>query len=90
VVWVAPPDVGRVVPEYNGEMATHQITVHPSKPLDVGSADLVIEISSDDQKLGELRISRGSIDWVPRQHAQARWLAWEQFDALMQEHGRRT
>ena len=76
--------------QYNVRMATHQITVHPSKALDVGSADLVIEISSDEQKLGELRISRGSIDWVPRHHAQARWLEWEQFDALMQEHGRRA
>jgi hypothetical protein len=76
--------------KYNVMMATHQITVHPSKPLEVGSGDLVIEISSDDQKLGELRISRGSIDWAPRNHAQARWLEWEQFDAFMQEHGRRS
>jgi hypothetical protein len=70
-------------------MATHKITVHPSKPLAVDSADLVIEVTSSDQKLGELRISRGSIDWAPRAHAQARTLGWEEFDQLMQEHGRR-
>jgi hypothetical protein len=71
-------------------MATHRITVHPSKPLAVDSADLVIEVTSAELKLGELRISRGSIDWVPRSHASARWLEWEEFDRLMQEHGRRT
>jgi len=70
-------------------MATHKITVHPSKPLAVDSADLVIEVTSSDQKLGELRISRGSIDWAPRAHAHARTLGWEEFDQLMQEHGRR-
>lgn len=70
-------------------MATHRITVHPSKPLAVDSADLVIEVASDDLKLGELRVSRGSIDWVPRAHASARSLEWEEFDHLMQEHGRR-
>ena len=59
-------------------MATHRITVHPSKPLAVDSADLVIEVTSAEQKLGELRISRGSIDWVPRAHASARWLEWEE------------
>ena len=32
----------------------------------------------------------GSIDWVPRAHATARWLEWEEFDQLMQEHGRRS
>ena len=71
-------------------MATHQITVHPSKPLEVDSADLVIVVTSGDQKLGELRVSRGSIDWVPRAHATARWLEWEEFDRLMQENGRRA
>lgn len=70
-------------------MATHTITVHPSKPLAVDSADLVIVVTSSDQKLGELRISRGSIDWAPRAHAYARTLGWEEFDQLMQEHGRR-
>ena len=51
---------------------------------------MAIEVTSGDQKLGELRISRGSIDWAPRAHASARWLEWEEFDQLMQQHGRRS
>jgi hypothetical protein len=69
-------------------MSTHRITVHPSHPLVVESADLVIEVYSDEVKLGELRVSRGSIDWAPRSHAHPRRLEWERFDELMREHGR--
>ena len=67
-------------------MPEHQITVHPSRPLAVNAADLVIEVSSDDAKLGELRVSRGSIDWVPRSHQHpVSSLTWEQFDRLMRD-----
>lgn len=64
-------------------MAEHRITVHPSKPLEVSAADLVIEITSDGAKLGELRVSRGSVDWVPRNHSYATSLTWEKFDSVM-------
>lgn len=64
-------------------MAEHRITVHPSKPLEVASADLVIEVARDGAKLGELRVSRGSIDWVPRNHSYPCSVSWEQFDQLM-------
>jgi len=73
---------------YNPCMPEHRITVHPSRPLDVQAADLVIEVASDSDKLGELRISRGSIDWVPRGFKHPIRLAWEEFDALIREHGR--
>lgn len=65
-------------------MAKHKIKVHPSKPLEVIAADLVIEVESDGKKFGELWISRGSIDWRPRNHTYAsRSLTWEQFNRLM-------
>jgi hypothetical protein len=71
-------------------MPEHTITVHPSKPLEVINSDLIIEVDSDGEKLGELRVSRGSIDWVPRAHQKALRLDWERFDIVMREHGRPT
>jgi hypothetical protein len=71
-------------------MPEHRITVHPSKPLEVLNADLTIEVESDGEKLGELRVSRGSIDWVPRGHHRSYRLEWERFDDLMREAGRPT
>jgi hypothetical protein len=66
-------------------MATHSITVHPSRPLEVVNADLIVEVTSDDEKLGQLQVSRGAIDWVPRGHKSAISLSWERFDQLMRE-----
>ena len=49
------------------------------------SADVVFEIRSDDDKLGELRISRGTIDWAPSKAKIPVRLTWGQFDRLMRE-----
>jgi hypothetical protein len=67
-------------------MAEHRITVHPSRPLEVLSSDLVVEVSADGEKLGELRISRGSIDWVARGHQRAVSKSWEAFAKLMADN----
>lgn len=69
-------------------MPEHRITVHPSRPLEVQAADLVVEVRSDEDKLGELWISRGSIDWRPRSGKHAYSLGWEQFDEVMRANGR--
>jgi hypothetical protein len=66
-------------------MATHAITVHPSRPLEVVNADLVIEVTADGEKFGQLQVSRGSIDWVPGGHQIALSLSWERFDQLMKD-----
>jgi hypothetical protein len=76
----------RAPASYNTVMAEHRITVHPSRPLEVLSADLVVEIYSDEQKLGELRISRGSIDWVARNHHRPVSKSWEAFAKLMSDN----
>jgi hypothetical protein len=69
-------------------MPEHRITVYPSKALEVVNNDLIVEVEADGQKWGELRISKGSIDWVPRNNKRARRLGWERFDAVMRENGR--
>jgi hypothetical protein len=71
-------------------MPEHRINVFPSKALEVVNADLIIEIESDGEKFGELRVSRGSIDWVPRAHRRSFRMEWERFDEVMRESGRPT
>jgi hypothetical protein len=90
---VGRQDVARGAPaaapigtSYNEAMAEHRVTVHPSRPLEVLSADLVVEIYSDEQKLGELRLSRGSIDWVARSHHRPISKSWEAFAKLMSDN----
>jgi len=69
-------------------MAEHRILTRvPSH--EVVNADLVIEVRQDGELLGELLVSRGSVDWRPRAHRQVFEVEWQAFDALMREHGRK-
>lgn len=63
----------------------HQIDMKIPTTKAVLHADVVFEIRSDGEKLGELHISKGSIDWY---HANARKptrLRWERFDQVMEQ-----
>jgi hypothetical protein len=64
--------------EIEASLPAHSIT----------KTDVTIIVNSDGQRLGELLISKGSIDWRPAR----RWrdtstckLRWERFDQVMQK-----
>jgi hypothetical protein len=63
-------------------MATHDIEIEIPPRL-VLHKDVSFVIKSDGLKLGELRISKGSIDWRPGNKRKTVSLSWERFDALM-------
>jgi hypothetical protein len=65
-------------------MPEHRVIV-TAPPRELGNVDAVYEVFSDNGKLGELRISRGGVDWWPRdakRHGEL--LTWEQFAARME------
>jgi len=66
-------------------MARHDVEMRIPTTKMVLHADVVFEVRSDDEKLGELHVSQGSIDWYPRSSKKPRRLRWEQFDRLMDE-----
>ena len=70
-------------------MPVHRVELSlPS--TDIESSDVVVSVWSDNEMLGELRVSRGTIDWRPGHH-QAVWtMEWERFDEVMRAHGRRA
>lgn len=65
-------------------MAEHEIEVDIPARL-VLHKDVTFTIWSDQQKLGELRISKGTIDWKPANKQTTIKKSWEQFDRLMQQ-----
>jgi hypothetical protein len=68
-------------------MPSHRITL--SLPTtDVLNTDVTLHVWSDDELLGELKVSRGSIDWRPGRHQTTYSLEWEQFDQLIRDRGR--
>jgi hypothetical protein len=64
-------------------MATHVIEVElPAKV--VLHKDVRFTIRSDGAKLGELHISKGTIDWLPANKQSAISLSWEKFAELVE------
>jgi len=52
--------------------------------VDVTGVDVRLVIYSDDERLGRLRISKGTIDWYPRHSSNVRRYTWERFAELME------
>jgi hypothetical protein len=53
------------------------------------NTDATVSVWSDDELLGELRVSRGTIDWRPGHHQAVFSMDWEQLDKVMRANGRR-
>lgn len=56
----------------------------------VGTRDVVFLVYRDDQKFGELRVSKGAVVWRGRSDKYGRKMNWRRFDEIMQEYGRRA
>lgn len=64
-------------------MAKHDIEV--SLPAHrVVNTDLTVVVKSDGKKLGELLISKGTLDWRPAKHQTSVSMRWETFAGLME------
>lgn len=63
-------------------MPEHRVTVTSPK-REVGNSDSVYRVYDDDGKIGELRISRGGVEWWPRDAKRGKLLSWEQFSSKM-------
>jgi hypothetical protein len=48
------------------------------------NTDVQIVVKSDGRLLGELRVSKGTIDWRPGRHQYTVRLSWEKFARLME------
>ena len=69
-------------------MAVHRVELAlPS--TDIQNADVTISVWSDDELLGDLLVSRGTIDWRPAHHHTRFSMEWERFDGVMRENARR-
>ena len=65
-------------------MPIHDIRMSLPRALIVNT-DVEIEVYSDGEKLGELHLSKGTIDWRPAHSPREIKLPWERFARLMEE-----
>ena len=69
-------------------MPVHEI--HMSLPsASVVNTDVEIKVFSDGVKLGELHVSKGSVDWLPAHSPREIRIPWERFARLMDEYAGR-
>ena len=53
---------------------------------DLGNADIVFSAWNDDEKIGTLRISKGAIEWFPKDSKKrAKKLTWARFGRLVEQ-----
>jgi hypothetical protein len=68
-------------------MAVHKVSLQLT--TEVLNKDVKFEIESGGGKLGKLLISKGNIEWVPKQGSVNRkQLTWAKFATLMEESGK--
>ena len=69
-------------------MAQHDVTFTiPERAL--GKADLEFKVKRNGDMVGRLKVSNGTIVWVPKNAQYGFKLGWVNFDELTQEHALR-
>ena len=64
-------------------MAKHSVTMRQPNEK-VVNTDVEFIIREGDKKLGELHVSKGSIEWLPNNGRYKRRMRWSKFASLME------
>lgn len=68
---------------------SHKVTISELPILELSHADLIIKVKRNNGVLGHLLISKGAIEWRPRNKQILRKLNWDRFDTVMRENARK-
>lgn len=55
----------------------------------LGTADVEFDVHRDGNKLGTLKVSKGSLVWFPSGTSYGHKIGWKKFDKLMKDHASR-
>jgi hypothetical protein len=56
---------------------------------ELGKADIEFHVNKDGQKFGTLKVSKGSLVWLPKDHTYGFKVGWAKLEAFMKENGSR-
>lgn len=65
-------------------MATHKVTMRQPAEIEV-TADFEFVVRENGRKIGELHVSKGSIEWLPSNGRYKRRMRWSKFAELMSQ-----
>lgn len=79
-----------IIQSYTPFMA-HKLKMKIDSAVPIVNTDVKIEVFIDSAKHGTVKISRGSIDWLPKNASTRGFrMTWRRFSQLMMEQGRET
>jgi len=55
--------------------------------FDVTKKDVEFHVKHNGAMLGRLLLSKGGVEWVPKDHEKGHHLKWREFGALLEENG---
>ncbi|MEX2138345.1 MAG: hypothetical protein WD894_03740 [Pirellulales bacterium] len=58
----------------------------PARPI--AHSDIIFTVEQDDERFGELRVSKGNVVWTPANKKYGFRLTWKQLSAIAQERGK--
>ena len=64
----------------------HRISMQQPKE-NIVNKDVVFIIKKNGKKLGELRISKGALEWKPRNSTNTNYMTWSDFSGIMENGG---
>ena len=64
----------------------HRISMQQPKE-NIVNKDVVFIIKKNGKKLGELRISKGALEWKPRNSTYTNYMTWSDFSGIMENGG---
>jgi hypothetical protein len=65
-------------------MATHKVLMRQPTEIEV-SSDIEFVVRENGRKIGELHVSKGSIEWLPSNGRYKRRMRWSKFAELMRD-----
>lgn len=68
-------------------MAQHKV-VFSVPERELGKADLEFKVKRDGFMLGTLKVSNGSIVWVPKDYKYGFKIGWKEFDEFMKQYAK--
>jgi hypothetical protein len=68
-------------------MAQHTVKLKVAHAIDVGNVDVEFEVRSGGPLLGRVQVSKGGIDWTPRNGQKPRKASWQEFADWMMSEG---
>jgi len=71
-------------------MAKHEVKLRINQGITIEHVDATFPVWSDDDPLGRLRVSKGSVDWQPVHGQMVYRLSWEKFAEIMVENGKKV